>query len=50
MGDDAFFAALRQHIDANRFGMTTTRRLLAHLQASSDADLAPIFARYLRAY
>ena len=50
MGDDAFFAALRQHIDANRFGMTTTRRLLAHLQASTDADLAPIFARYLRAY
>jgi hypothetical protein len=50
MGDDAFFGALRSHIDANRYGMTTTTRLLAALQDGTDADLAPIFARYLAAY
>jgi hypothetical protein len=50
MGDAAFFAALREHIAENRFGTTTARRLLGHLQDSTDADLAPIFARYLAAY
>jgi hypothetical protein len=50
MGDAAFFGALREHIARNRFGTTTTRRLLDHFQESTDADLAPIFARYLDAY
>jgi aminopeptidase N len=50
MGDQAFFAALREHIADNRFGMTTTRRLLGHLQSRTDADLQPIYARYLAAY
>jgi hypothetical protein len=50
MGDAAFFGALREHIAQNRFGTTTTRRLLDHFQESTDADLAPIFARYLDAY
>ncbi len=50
MGDRAFFAALRQHIADNRFGMTTARRLLRHLQSRTDVDLQPIYARYLAAY
>jgi hypothetical protein len=50
MGDRAFFAALREHIADNRYGMTTTRRLLGHLQSRTDADLRPIYARYLAAY
>jgi aminopeptidase N len=47
MGDDAFFAALRDFVDANRYGVVTGRALLAHLQASTDADLRPIYDRYL---
>ncbi len=50
MGDRAFFAALREHIADNRYGMTTARRLLDHLQSRTDADLRPIYARYLEAY
>jgi hypothetical protein len=50
MGDKAFFAALREHIDANRFGITTARALLDRLQAASARDLTPIYERYLAAY
>ena len=50
MGDAAFFAALREHIAENRFGTSTTRRLLAHFQDRTDADLSAIYARYLDAY
>jgi hypothetical protein len=50
MGDAAFFAALREHMEQNRFGITTATRLLGHLQDRTDADLAPIYARYLAAY
>ena len=50
MGDRAFFGALREHIADNRYGMTTARRLLDHLQSRTDANLRPIYARYLRAY
>jgi hypothetical protein len=50
MGDADFFGALREHIADNRFGITTARRLLAHLQARTDADLQPTYARYLAAY
>lgn len=50
MGSDAFFAALREHVAAHRFEVTTARQLLARLQAATSADLEPIFARYLAAY
>lgn len=47
MGDDAFFAAVRDWVAANRHGMTTARGLLLHLDASTDADLEPIYRSYL---
>ena len=50
MGDDAFFAAIREWVAINRFGMTTGSRLLGHLAASTDADLEPIFDAYLADY
>ncbi|HEX7196162.1 MAG TPA: M1 family aminopeptidase [Candidatus Limnocylindria bacterium] len=50
MGDRAFFDAMRRWIAANRFGFTTADRLLGHLAASTDANLAPIFDAYLVEY
>lgn len=50
MGDDAFFAALRAHVAANRYGITTARQLLTRLQEAAPVDLGPIYARYLAAY
>ena len=47
MGDEAFFAAMREWVSANRHGFTTARGLLRHLQASTDADLEPIYRGYL---
>jgi len=47
MGDEAFFAAMREWVSANQHGFTTARGLLRHLQASTDADLEPIFRAYL---
>ena len=47
MGDEAFFAAMRDWVAANRHGMTTARGLLLHLDGSTDADLRPIFRAYL---
>ena len=47
MGDDAFFAAMREWVTANQHGFTTGRGLLRHLQASTDADLEPIYRAYL---
>ena len=47
MSDEAFFAAMREWVSANRHGFTTARGLLRHLQASTDADLDPIFRSYL---
>ena len=47
MGDDAFFDAVRSWIDANRHGFVTGRELLLHLLRSTDANLLPIYARYL---
>jgi hypothetical protein len=47
MGDDAFFAAMREWVADNRFGFVTGRRLLRHLTASTDADLEPIYRQYL---
>ena len=50
MGDDAFFDAMRDWVELNRFGMTTGDRLLGHLTASTDAELTPIFDAYLADY
>ena len=47
MGDEAFFTAMRDWVAANQHGMTTARRLLRHLDASTDADLEPIYRAYL---
>jgi hypothetical protein len=47
MGGDAFFAAMREWVAANRLGMTTARGLLLHLEGSTDADLEPIYRSYL---
>ncbi len=47
MGDDAFFAAMRDWVAANRYGMVTARGLLRHLDAATDADLEPIYRSYL---
>jgi hypothetical protein len=50
MGNDAFFAAVREFIDRHRHGVVSTRRLLSHLQASTDADLGPLYRAYLSEY
>jgi hypothetical protein len=50
MGNDAFFAALRDFIATHRYGLVTGRELLEYLAARSEADLGPIYARYLAAY
>ena len=47
VGDEAFFASIRDWVAANRHGMTTARGLLLHLDATSDADLEPIYRSYL---
>ena len=47
MGDDAFFAAMRDWVDRNRHGFVTGERLLRHLQSRTDADLSPVYAVYL---
>ena len=47
MGNDAFFAAMRDWVEANRHGMVTARRLLVHLDAATEADLRPIYRSYL---
>ena len=50
MGDGDFFAALRDFMARNRYGVTTTVRLLEHLEAWNAADLRPIFEAYLRRF
>ena len=50
MGDDAFFAAMREFVDRHRHSVVSTRRLLEHLRSRTDADLLPIFRAYLSAY
>jgi len=47
MGDAAFFDAMRAWVAEHRYGFVTGRRLLAHLQRRTDADLQPIYRRYL---
>jgi hypothetical protein len=50
MGEEAFFAAMREYVADHQHGLVTASDLLDHLQASTDADLQPIYARYLGAY
>ncbi len=50
MGNADFFAALREFLAANQFGMTTARQLLDHLEAWNAADLLPIYRAYLSEY
>ena len=47
MGDVAFFDAMRAWIDRQRHGFATGDELLRHLMRRTDADLLPIFTRYL---
>ncbi len=47
MGDEAFFGAMRAWVSENQHGFTTARGLLRHWQASTDADLEPIYRAYL---
>ena len=50
MGETTFFAALREHLASHRYGETTTRALLDDLEASTSADLRPIYVAYLTTY
>ena len=47
MGERSFFESMRAWVDRYRHGFVTGDRLLRHLQRSTDADLAPIYAAYL---
>ena len=47
MGDAAFFAAMREFVDANRFGLVSGRDLLEHLSGATDANLRPTYRQYL---
>jgi hypothetical protein len=47
MGDEAFFAALRSFVEANRYGVVTARDLLGHLSRETDANLRPTYRAYL---
>ncbi len=50
MGEGEFFAALRAYLESHRFGMSTTRDLLDHLEGWNAADLLPIYRAYLQEY
>jgi len=50
MGDEEFFAALRDFLADDDSDMTTTHELLDHLEAWDAAALQPIYRQYLAAY
>jgi aminopeptidase N len=50
MGRASFFAAIRAYIADRRYRLITTRGLLDYLQSSTDANLLPLYRRYLDAY
>lgn len=50
MGDGDFFAALQAYLDDHRYGMTTTRQLLDHLESWNSAELLPIYRLFLSEY
>jgi hypothetical protein len=47
MGDGPFFDAMRDWVDRHRHGLVRGRALLRHWANASDADLQPIYDRYL---
>lgn len=47
MGNEAFYAALREYCDTYRFKKVTPANLLAIFQKHTDADLAAIWSDYL---
>ncbi len=47
MGEADFFGAMRDWVDRHRHGMVRGRALLRHWMGSTDADLTPIYERYL---
>ena len=47
MGEDAFFDAMRSWVADHQHGFVSARELLRHWQASTDADLEPIYRGYL---
>ncbi len=47
MGEEGFFSAMREWVEDNQHGFVTGRELLLHLRRSTDADLLPIYDRYL---
>jgi hypothetical protein len=47
MGDRPFFEAMRDWVATDRDGLARGRALLRHWMRSTDADLRPIYARYL---
>ena len=50
MGASDFFAAMRAHIADRRYGMTTTRAVLDHLEAWDSANLTPLYEAYTKRY
>jgi hypothetical protein len=44
MGTTTYWRAMRHYVDAHRFGISSTRALLANLQAHTSVDLRPVFA------
>ena len=50
MGASDFFAAMRAHIADRRYGITTTRAVLDHLEAWDGANLLPLFEAYTKRY
>jgi hypothetical protein len=50
MGNGDFFAAMRAHIAERRYGITTTRDVLDHLEAWDGADLLPVYREYTKRY
>jgi hypothetical protein len=50
MGSADFFAAMRAHIVERRYGITTTRAVLDHLEAWDGASLTPIYRAYTQRY
>jgi hypothetical protein len=47
MGEDVFFGAMRSWVADQQHDFVTARELLRHWQASTDADLEPIYRAYL---
>jgi aminopeptidase N len=50
MGTGDFFAAMRAHIANRRYGITTTRAVLDHLEAWDGANLTPLYREYTKRY